>query len=100
MNNNNDINLILNDESFKRISKKVNILENKISKTSDSLRKMKLQASDENIKYRDRINLDFNIKLLESQLKEDRLILQGVIMGREVIIQTLAEKVGNYLDEK
>lgn len=100
MSNNNDINLILNDESFKRISKKISVLENKISKTSDSLRKMKLQASDENIKYRDRINLDFNIKLLESQLKEDRLILQGVMMGREVIIQTLAEKVGNYLDEK
>ncbi|MDU4051051.1 MAG: hypothetical protein E7H33_09060 [Clostridium perfringens] len=100
MNNNNDINLILNDESFKRISKKVNILENKISKTSDSLRKMKLQASDENIKYRDRINLDFNINLLEGQLKEDRLILQGVMIGREVIIQTLAEKVGDYLGEK
>lgn len=100
MNNNNDINLILNDESFKRISKKVNILENKISKTSDSLRRMKLQASDENIKYRDRINLDFNINLLEGQLKEDRLILQGVMIGREVIIQTLAEKVGDYLGEK
>lgn len=94
-----DITLILEDISFKRITKKVNELESKISKMSNNIRKMKLEANNEDIKYRDRLYLDRNIESLEKQIEKDRLILYGLTIGREVVIQSLIEKVTECVKE-
>ncbi|EJT5937209.1 hypothetical protein N2W52_001977 [Clostridium perfringens] len=94
-----DITLILEDISFKRITKKVNELESKISKMSNSIRKMKLEANNEDIKYRDRLYLDRNIESLEKQIEKDRLVLYGLTIGREVVIQSLIEKVTECVKE-